>query len=47
MTKQKAREIVATYISEHGDIPSVFSDLKLAKAVLILGEEEIERMLDE
>jgi len=47
MTKQRAREIVKEYIDKHGEIPSVFKDLKLAKAVLILGEDEIEGMLDE
>lgn len=47
MTKKRAREIIAAAIKKHGEIPSIFDDLKLAEAVLTLGEEEIERMLDE
>jgi len=46
VTKKKAREIIRAYIKKYGEIPSVFNDLKLAEAVLLL-KDELEDLLDE
>lgn len=47
MTNKRAREVVDKYIAEHGEIPSVFDDLKLAEAILKLGFDEVERIIKE
>ena len=46
MTKAEARKIIEKYIEKHGEIPSVFTDLKLAEAVLLL-EDELEDIINE
>ena len=45
MTKEKALKILNDYIEKHGEIPSVFTDLKLAEAVLLL-EDELEDIIN-
>ena len=46
MTKEQARQIVKKCIEKHGEIPDVFTDLKLAKAILLL-EDELEDIINE
>lgn len=46
MTKEQAKKILNDYIEKHGEIPSVFTDLKLAEAVLLL-EDELEDIMND
>ena len=46
MTKDQARKILKDYIEKHGEIPSVFTDIKLAEAVLLL-EDELEDLVND